>query len=133
MLNGSRHALHALNWEYGWWLILAGILSGAVIGLGFHRESFLGGYASLRRRLVRLGHIALVALGILNILFSLSPLPSLDFRAELLASQALVFGSLTMPLVCFLSAWRAEFRAFFFVPVLSLGLAMILTIYGGTP
>ena len=124
---------HALNWQFGWWLVLAGFLSGAVIGLGFHRESFLGGYASFRRRLLRLGHIALVALGVLNLLFSLSPLPSLDPRSALLASHALVFGSLTMPLVCFLAAWRAEFRVFFCVPVLSLSLAVILTIYGGTP
>ena len=124
---------HVLNWEFGWWLVLAGILSGAVVGLGIDRERFLGGYASFRRRLLRLGHIALVALGVLNLLFSLSPLPSLDPRSVLLASHALVFGSLTMPLVCFLAAWRAEFRTLFCVPVLSLSLAVILTICGGTP
>ncbi len=124
---------HALNWQFGWSLILAGFLSGAVIGLGFHREGFLGGYGAFRRRLLRLGHIALVALGVLNLLFSFSPLPSLDPRAVWLASQALIFGSLTMPLVCFLAAWRAEFRIFFCVPVLSLSLAVILTIYGGMP
>ena len=123
---------HALNWQFGWWLILAGLLSGAAIGLSFHRESFLGGYASFRRRLLRLGHIALVALGVLNLLFSLSPLPSLDPRSVLLASHAFIFGSLTMPLVCFLAAWKAQFRIFFCVPVLSLSLAVILTIYGGT-
>ena len=123
----------ALNWQFGWSLILAGFLSGAVIGLGFHREGFLGGYGAFRRRLLRLGHIALVALGVLNLLFSFSPLPSLDPRAVWLASQALIFGSLTMPLVCFLAAWRAEFRFFFCVPVLSLSLAIILTICGGTP
>ncbi len=123
---------HALNWQFGWWLILAGVLSGAAIGLSFHRESFLGGYASFRRRLLRLGHIALVALGVLNLLFALSPLPSLDPRFVSLASHAFIFGSLTMPLVCFLAAWKARFRIFFCVPVLSLSLAVILTIYGGT-
>ena len=33
-----------------------GVVSGATIGLFFHREAFLGGYDTWRRRLVRLGH-----------------------------------------------------------------------------
>ncbi len=32
---------HTLNFIAGWWLILAAFVSGAVIGLGFHREEFL--------------------------------------------------------------------------------------------
>ena len=47
--------LHPLNFVAGWWLILAAFVSGTLIGLGFHREDFLGGYDSFRRRLVRLG------------------------------------------------------------------------------
>ena len=60
-------AFHALA---GWSLVLAGFASGALLGFGFHRETFWGGYASLRRRLVRLGHVACVALGVLNLLFA---------------------------------------------------------------
>ena len=48
---------HTLNFIAGWWLILAAFVSGAVIGLGFHREEFLGGYGSFRRRLLRLGQL----------------------------------------------------------------------------
>ena len=59
---------HPLNWYAGWGLILAAFLSGAGIGLAFHRESLWGGYGSFRRRIVRLGHISLAALGMINLL-----------------------------------------------------------------
>jgi len=54
---------HHFNWMLGWGLVLAGFLSGAAIGLSFHREDFLGGYTSFPRRMLRLGHVALIALG----------------------------------------------------------------------
>jgi hypothetical protein len=37
-----------------WAGMLAGVLSGAIIGLFFAREDFMGGYQSWRRRLTRL-------------------------------------------------------------------------------
>ena len=66
---------HLLNWYAGWSLLLAAFATGAVIGLGFAREEFMGGYNSWRRRLTRLGHIALAALGMLNMIFGLAALP----------------------------------------------------------
>ena len=58
-----------INEVFGWLWIMLGFLSGMVIGLLFHDEQWLGGYASCPRRLIRLGHISFVGLGILNILF----------------------------------------------------------------
>ena len=40
-----------------------------------------------------------------------------------LASAAFIVGAVTMPLVCFLSAWDDRGRYLFFVPVVSLLLA----------
>jgi hypothetical protein len=114
---------NTLNFIAGWWLILAAFVGGAVIGLGFHREEFLGGYGSFRRRLLRLGHIALAALGTMNVVYGLStaagPRPDLP-------GMLLLGGAVAMPSVCFLSAWRQPFRAFFFVPVVLLVAAVIL-------
>jgi hypothetical protein len=124
---------HVLNWQCGWWLVLAGFATGAIIGLSFHREDFLGGYHSFRRRLVRLGHIALAALGIMNVVFSLSPWPSPGSAVGTAASICFVVGGVTMPTVCFLTAWRMPFRHVFAVPVMSLTLAVILTLMGGHP
>src|SRR6266511_306946 len=97
-----------VNWIFGWvWMLLA-FGSGAVIGVNFHRDEFLGGYASLQRRLVRLGHICFAALGALNVLFGLSPMSNRPMATA--ASIAWIAGGVLMPLVCFLSAWRERFR-----------------------
>ncbi len=124
--------VHALNFSAGWWLILAAFATGALLGLGFHREDFLGGYGSFRRRLARLGHIALAALGGLNVLYGLSPVP-----ADPLPGQLLLAGGIAMPLVCFLSAWKPGFRHLFFIPVVLLvagvGLVIYLTGQTATP
>ena len=102
----------------GWLSMLGGALSGAAIGLRFHRETWLGGYASLRRRLLRLGHIAFFGLGFVNLLFGLSirALPVPGPFGEI-AAAGFALGAVTMPLLCFLAAWRASFRQLFPVPV----------------
>jgi len=119
---------HPLNFAAGWWLILAAFASGALIGLGFHREEFLGGYGSFRRRLVRLGHIALAALGALNVVYGLSPVPSGPGLPASLAGMLFLGGAITMPLVCFLTAWKAPFRHLFFIPVVQLVSAVALVL-----
>ena len=116
--------IHAFNFIAGWWLILAAFITGAAIGLGFHRENFLGGYGSFRRRLTRLGHIALAALGGLNVLYGLAPVP-----VSTIPGWLLLAGAIAMPLVCFLSAWKEPFRHLFFVPVVLLLSGVILIIY----
>ena len=124
---------HVLNWHVGWWLVLAGFGTGAVIGLRFHQDDFLGGYNSFRRRLVRLGHIALAALGIMNVVFSSSPWPVAGTWSGTAASVLFVAGGISMPAACFLTAWREEFRHVFAVPVGALVLAVVFTILGGRP
>jgi hypothetical protein len=122
---------HILNWHFGWWLTLSGFVTGAWMGMYFHRENFLGGYNSFRRRIVRLGHIAQAALGMLNVLFALSPLPAQGTWQGGWASVCFIIGGVAMPTVCFLTGWKQQFRALFFIPVLSLMLAVIFTILGG--
>ncbi len=106
--------------------MLAAFVTGAGLGMFFHRDNFLGGYGSFRRRILRLGHIAFAALGMLNLVFALGPCSS---RA---ASVWFVVGGVTMPMVCFLTAWREKCRHLFFMPVLALMAAVILTLMGGT-
>jgi len=120
-----------LNWYAGWSLVLAGFVSGAAIGLGFHREAFLGGYGSLRRRMVRLGHIALAALGMLNVLFSYSPRPRAGDAVA--ASVLFTAGGILMPLVCFATALNGKWRHLFALPVVALVAAVVLILIGGLP
>ncbi len=122
---------HPANWVAGWTLVLAAFVSGAVLGLGWHREAFLGGYASFRRRVIRLGHVAFAALGLMNVVFSLSPLPAPGTAAARAASICFIAGGVLMPAVCFLTGWRAAWRHLFVVPVLSLIAAVMFTLWGG--
>jgi hypothetical protein len=115
----------SLNWYAGWMSILVGFLVGASLGLFFHRDEFLGGYAAWPRRLTRLGHIAIIALGGLNVLYSLAP------SANPIAGETLLAGMIAMPVVCFASAWRKSFRHLFVIPVALLILAAALTVYSG--
>jgi hypothetical protein len=114
---------HPLNFFAGWTLVLLGFLSGAVLGIGFHREDFLGGYTSFRRRIVQLGHIALVALGIVNVVFSISPWPR-GGAAAAIASLSFLAGGIAMPAACFLTGWRESFRLLFCIPVAALLIAV---------
>jgi hypothetical protein len=108
------------NLVVGWTSMVAGILTGAAIGWFFHEEHWLGGYASFRRRLLRLGHIAFFGLGILNVLFALSiaASPVLPSYARF-ASTGFAISAATMSACCFLTAWRPEFRYLFPIPVLA--------------
>ena len=112
----------------GWSGMLGGVVSGAALGLFFHRENWMGGYASFRRRLARLGHISFFGLGFLNLIFAftnhLVPLPE---RAASLAAGALIAGAAAMPACCFLCAWRPSFRHLFAVPVVCVFTGLLAT------
>jgi hypothetical protein len=120
-----------INYQAGWIAILTGLGVGTVLGLFFHREDWLGGYASWRRRMIRLGHISFFGTGFLNLAFVFS-IEHLDLPSVPLgASVAFLVGAVTMPAICFLSAWRDSFRHLFFIPVVSLLLATIDLVFRG--
>lgn len=109
------------NGAIGWIGITLGFIWGAALGLGFLNPDYLGGYASPRRRLLRLGHIAAIALGLLNILFWLcQPRLGLGPWGATTASAGLIAGAFLMPACCALAAWRPAFARLFPLPVVSL-------------
>jgi hypothetical protein len=125
--------LGSINWYFGWCLLLSGFVTGAAGGLFFHREEFLGGYPSFRRRLFRLGHISQAALGMMNVLYGLTAEKVAPSGLGLAASLCFILGGLSMPLVCFLTGWHSGFRRLFPVPVAALMLAVLFTLRGGPP
>jgi hypothetical protein len=112
-----------------WLGILLGFLSGMGLGLFFHRDDWLGGYGSFKRRLYRLGHISLFALGLANLCFYFT---AREFSGPALglaiASWAFILGAVAMPLCCLVTAHFPAGRLCFGVPVLSLVLGGALTI-----
>ena len=117
-----------VNLLAGWTGFLAGVATGALMGLCFHREDWLGGYGSFPRRMIRLGHIACFGLGLINILFALTAAPLAPSAATRAASMLLVVGMVTMPLTCFLTAWKKPIRHAFFIPASAtlVGIACLL-------
>jgi hypothetical protein len=115
----------SINLAAGWVAILTGLLFGAVTGTFFHRQEWLEGYGSWRRRMLRLTHISLVGTGLLNLSFALS-VDLLELQTvPPIASLLFLVGAVAMPLVCLLSAWQIVFRHLFFIPVVSLVLATV--------
>ena len=117
-----------LNLALAWSWIALGFGSGLVLGLFFHREQWLGGYASLKRRLYRLGHISFFGLGVLNLCFYFTVRElAVTGPAVTLAAWAFVAGAILMPVCCVLMAHAPPLRPLFAVPVLSLVLGGVLT------
>ena len=119
------------NEALGWACIATGMAVGALFGLRFQQPDWLGGYDSHRRRLLRLGHVALIALGVLNILF-VQGLPRMALGGAWLtaASVGLAVGALTMPACCAIAAAGRRSPFLFTVPVTSLLLGTGLTAWG---
>jgi len=114
-----------INLYAAWIGFLLGAIAGAISGLFFDRETWLGGYADWRRRMVRLGHISFFGIGLLNLGFFLT-VETLSVQAGVrLPAYLMIVGAVTMPLVCYLSAYRKGFRHLFFIPagVVTLALA----------
>src|SRR5215471_5817286 len=90
-----------LNLIAAWLGILFGFASGLALGLFFQRDDWLGGYASLKRRLYRLGHISCFGLGAVNLFFYFTALslPAVG-RALAIAAWAFIAGAISMPICC---------------------------------
>ncbi|HID02238.1 MAG TPA: hypothetical protein EYP18_03360 [Desulfobacterales bacterium] len=112
--------MYILNFYAAWIGILFGFVTGAILGLFFYNEDWMGGYSSWRRRMARLGHISFFGLAIINLIYSISG-PVFDIQVSTqYPSYLFIAGAITMPLVCFLSAYKPFFRHVFFIPVLCL-------------
>ena len=111
-----------------WIGMLLGFLSGLVPGLCFHRENWLGGYGSFKRRLYRLAHISLFGLGAVNLFFYLTARTLAPGSALAMASSVFIVGAITMPVCCVIMAHFPNTRWLFALPVLSLVTGGILTL-----
>jgi hypothetical protein len=123
--------MEIINFYAAWIGIILGIVAGGIIGLFFHDEDWAGGYSSWSRRMARLGHISFFGIAFINLLYSLS---IRVFHIELdspFPTYLLLVGTVTMPLVCFLAAYKKWFRHFFPIPVVSLLAGVVIFIMKG--
>jgi len=113
-----------------WSGVLAGMVSGAAMGLLFHHDDWLGGYNSWPRRMLRLGHISFFGIAFLNFAFAATVLVSAQAQLAW-TSPLLIAGAILMPSVCALAAWKKPLRHLFPVPVVCLAGAVTLIIWQG--
>ena len=106
-----------VNLWFGWIWITVGFVSGAAVGVYFYDPHWLGGYSSWRRRMVRLAHISFLGTGLLNLAFVFTVATRKGDSPAEVTSWLFLAGAITMPLVCFLAAWKVGFRHLFFIPV----------------
>lgn len=113
-----------------------GIGTGLVMGLWSFDgpvgvPAWLGPYDDVSRRLVRLGHIAFLGLGILDVLLAAElPRLVLSDRAKRVASGAMIFGNVFLPVVLFAAgAWR-PCKYVLPLPATAVFVAVVLTAWG---
>jgi hypothetical protein len=117
---------------------MAGIATGLVMGLWsfdgpLAPPSWVGEYGDTSRRLLRLGHIAFIGLGILDILLANELMrSSLHPRRRLLASRLMVAGNVGLPIaLCVAAVWR-PFKYVMGVPAMCVFVAMVLAARGAS-
>jgi hypothetical protein len=108
------------NISFGWLWILVGILLGAFMGMfAFNGPlpSPVGDYTSLPRRMLRLSHIAFIALAIINILYG-HEIDKLRIRNKLkrLGSRFLIWGAILMPTLLIFAAFFEPAKYLTMVP-----------------
>lgn len=125
-----------LNITAGWLTMVLGILSGATIGLWAFAGPFPTppghkDYADLARRMVRLGHIALVALPMINILYGMHiDLIPVDAGVKLFGARCMVVCMVGVPLFLFLGSVWHWFKYVEAIPVTAGAIALGIMSYG---
>ena len=119
-----------INLILAWTWIWVGFLSGLLMGLFFHRENWLGGYGSHKRRLYRLGHISFFGLGVVNLCFFLTAQAiGMEGARLTIASWSFIVGAISMPICALAMAHYPRSHVFFGVPVISLLIGGALVVF----
>ena len=109
-----------INLYAAWIGMLLGGILGAVQGLFFHKEEWLGGYGSWQRRMMRLGHISFFGIAFIHISFAFTAMCLCIEQEVALPSALFIIGAIGMPLICYLAAFKKPIRHLFFIPALSI-------------
>lgn len=125
-----------INITFGWLWINAGVISGMIMGLWsfagpVRAPKGLEGYSSLPRRFVRLGHVAFIALSIINILYG-QQLGKVNLSPGLLqlGSYAMIFTAVGIPLGCMAAAFKNSLKYFLALPASSFLVATLIMTLG---
>jgi hypothetical protein len=118
-----------INLLAAWIGMLLGALFGAAQGIFFHKEEWMGGYGSWKRRMTRLGHISFFGIAFINIAFVVTVYVAEIENQVTIPSVLFIIGAIGMPLICYLSAIIKNFRHLFFIPALSVIVGVVYLLW----
>lgn len=123
-----------INVLFGWAWMCLGFIFGLTLGMWAEGEQWLGGYTSLARRYLRLGHVAFIALSIINILYGkeLSTV-ALPIPIKNIGSYLMIFGAIGVPLTCISAAFFRKTKYFLPLPALALLTGSLILVIGLIP
>lgn len=116
----------------------AGVGVGLVLGLWsfdgpFAVPAWIGEYSDTSRRMIRLGHIALMALGFINVLLGRElARTALSARAVKIASMTMNIGNVFLPLTLFAGALYMPLKYAMSVPACCVFCALAIMAYGSS-
>ncbi|MFQ5504778.1 MAG: hypothetical protein ACE5F1_08290 [Planctomycetota bacterium] len=124
------------NRRVGWACAAAGVALGMLLGLWsfdgpLDVPAWVGDYQSVPRRLIRLGHIALIALGILNILLGRELVElRLGPGAKRAASVTMNTGNVLLPVTLLVAAFLPAAKYLMSIPAICVLVALCLAARG---
>jgi hypothetical protein len=120
-----------INILFGWAWMCVGFVSGLILGLRAEGEKWLGGYASVTRRYLRLAHVAFIALSVINILYG-KELGSIALPNHIKSAGSIlmIFGAAGVPLACISAAFFRKARYFLPLPALAVLIGTIILVIG---
>jgi hypothetical protein len=108
-----------------------GFISGMIMGLRAEGEKWLGGYASVTRRYLRLAHVAFIALSIINILYGKELASvSLSDGIKNTGSALMIFGAVGVPVACISASFLRKTKYFLPLPASALLIGTIILVIG---
>lgn len=119
--------------------VAAGIAMGLVMGLWsfdgpLPPPAWIGEYGDTSRRLLRLGHIAFIALGLIDVMIDAEfPRSALSASTKRLASRLMIAGNVLLPTtLCAAAVWRPMKYAMS-APALCVFIALAIVAWGAFP
>jgi len=125
-----------MNRSIGWTSMAVGVATGLVMGLWSFDgplpvPAWLGDYGDTPRRLARLGHIAFLGLGILNLLLTHElPRSTLGGTGKTVAATSMNIGNVGLPLGLFAAAAWAPAKYALAIPATAVFVALTLMAWG---
>jgi hypothetical protein len=120
-----------LNILFGWAWMCVGFISGMTLGMWAEGEKWLGGYASVTRRYLRLAHVAFIALSVINILYGKElGAVALPTHIKSIGSALMIFGAAGVPIACISAAFYRKAKYVLPLPALAVLVGTAILVIG---